>query len=150
MSTKDPNSLVEQYVEQKDSGEYIFEEDESEDPMKDVANILDSMKEDQTLVFLDKDNKEKIIELGVITHPDPKALEILFHKIQFKGNPNSRFGFLDFEGDNFIGLMRYKNTLILIANKEYIYPRLFMRGLSTIITIIYDKDQNIDWSKLYF
>ncbi len=150
MSTKDPNSLVEQYVEQKDSGEYIFEEDESEDPMKDVANILDSMKEDQTLVFLDKDNKEKIIELGVITHPDPKALEILFHKIQFKGNPNSRFGFLDFEGDNFIGLMRYKNTLILIANKEYISPRLFMRGLSTIITIIYDKDQNIDWSKLYF
>lgn len=150
MSTKDADSLVEQYIEKKDNGEYIFEEDEFEDPMKDVANILDNMKEDQSLVFLDKENRDKIVELGVITHPDPKALETLFNKIQFKGNPNSRFGFLDFEGDNFIGLMRYKNTLILIANKEYVSPRLFMHGLSTIIRIIYDKDENIDWNKLYF
>ena len=75
--------------------------------MKDIASILDNMKDDQALVFLDKENKEKIVELGVITHHDPKALEILFEKVKFKGNPNSRFGFLNFEGDNFVGLMKY-------------------------------------------
>ncbi|MCI8588924.1 MAG: AAA domain-containing protein [Bacilli bacterium] len=150
MSTKDPNSLVEQYIEKKDNGEYIFEEDEAEDPMKDIASILDNMKEDQSLIFIEKENKEKIVELGVLTHPDPNALNVLFHKIQFKGNPNSRFGFLNFEGDNFIGLMRYKDTLILISNKEYVSPRLLMRGLSTIITIIYDAKENIDWDKMYF
>ena len=148
MSTKDADSLVEQYIEKKDNGEYIFEEDEFEDPMKDVASILDHMKDDQSLIFLDKENREKIVELGVITHQDPKALELLFNKIKFKGNPNSRFGFLDFEDDNFIGLMKYKNTLILIANKEYVSPRLLMRGLSTIITIIYDYQENLD--KMYF
>ena len=93
MSTKDADSLVEQYIEKKDNGEYIFEEDEFEDPMKDIASILDNMKDDQALVFLDKENKEKIVELGVITHQDPRALEILFEKVKFKGNPNSRFGF---------------------------------------------------------
>lgn len=150
MSTKDADSLVEQYIEKKDNGEYIFEEDEFDDPMKDIANILDNMKDDESLVFLDKENKEKIVELGVLTHQDPKALEILFDKIKFKGNPNSRFGFLNFEGDNFVGLMKYKNTLILIANKEYVSPRLLMRGLSTIITIIYDSKENIDWNHMYF
>ncbi len=150
MSTKDADSLVEQYIEKKDNGEYIFEEDEFEDPMKDIASILDNMKDDQSLVFLDKENKEKIVELGVITHLDPKALELLFNKIKFRGNPNSRFGFLDFENDNFIGLMKYKNTLILIANKEYVSSRLLMRGLCTIISIIYDKKENIDWTKMYF
>ena len=30
-----------------------------EDPMKDIANILDNMKDDQSLVFIDKANKEK-------------------------------------------------------------------------------------------
>ena len=85
MSTKDADSLVEQYIEKKDNGEYIFEEDEFEDPMKDVASILDHMKDDQSLIFLDKENREKIVELGVITHQDPKALELLFNKIKFKG-----------------------------------------------------------------
>lgn len=150
MSTKDSDSLVEQYIEKKDNGEYIFEEDEFDDPMKDIASILDNMKDDQALVFLDKENKEKIVELGVITHHDPKALELLFEKIRFKGNPNSRFGFLNFEGDNFIGLMKYKNTLVLIANKEYVSPRLLMRGLCTIITIIYDHNENINMNDLYF
>lgn len=150
MSTKDADSLVEQYIEKKDNGEYIFEEDEFDDPMKDIANILDNMKEDESLVFIDKENKEKIVELGILTHPDPKALEILFDKVRFKGNPNSRFGFLNFEEDNFVGLMKYKNTLILIANKEYVSPRLFMRGLSTIITIIYNLNENIDWDNTYF
>ncbi len=150
MSTKDADSLVEQYIEKKDNGEYIFEEDEFDDPMKDIASILDNMKDDQALVFLDKENKEKIVELGVITHQDPKALEILFEKVKFKGNPNSRFGFLNFEDDNFVGLMKYKNTLILIANKEYVSPRLLMRGLCTIITIIYDHKENIDINHLYF
>lgn len=150
MSVKDADSLVEQYIEKKDNGEYIFEEDEFDDPMKDIANILDNMKDDQSLVFLDKENREKIVELGVITHQDPKALEILFNKIKFKGNPNSRFGFLNFEGDNFVGLMKYKNTLILIANKEYVSPRLLMRGLSTIIKIIYDPKENVDINKWYF
>lgn len=150
MSTKDADILVEQYIEKKDNWEYIFEEDEFEDPMKDIANILDNMKEDQSLVFLDKENKEKIVELGVITHQDPKALDILFNKVKFKGNPHSKFGFLNFEEDNFVGLMKYKNTLILIANKEYISPRLLMRGLCTIITIIYDSKENIDINKMYF
>lgn len=150
MSTKDADSLVEQYIEKKDNGEYIFEEDEFDDPMKDIANILENMKDDQSLVFLDNENKEKIVELGVITHQNPKALEILFNKVKFKGNPNSRFGFLDFEGDNFVGLMKYKNTLILIANKEYISPRLLIRGLSTIITIIYDSMENIDFDSNFF
>lgn len=150
MNTKDADSLVEQYIEKKDNGEYIFEEDEFEDPMKDIASILDNMKDDQALVFLDKENKEKIVELGVITHQDPRALEILFEKVKFKGNPNSRFGFLNFEDDNFVGLMKYKNTLILIANKEYVSPRLLMRGLCTIITIIYDHKENIDMNHLYF
>jgi len=118
--------------------------------MKDIANILDNMKDDQSLVFLDKENKEKIVELGVITHQDPKALDVLFNKVKFKGNPNSRFGFLNFEDDNFVGLMKYKNTLILIANKEYVSPRLLMRGLCTIITIIYDYKENIDINKMYF
>ena len=90
------------------------------------------------------------MELGVITHQDPRALEILFEKVKFKGNPNSRFGFLNFEDDNFVGLMKYKNTLILIANKEYISPRLLMRGLCTIITIIYDHKENINMNQLYF
>ena len=150
MSKKDADSLVEQYIEKKDNGEYIFEEDEFEDPMKDIASILDNMKDDQALVFLDKENKEKIVELGVITHQDPRALEILFEKVRFKGNPNSRFGFLNFEDDNFVGLMKYKNTLILIANKEYVSPRLLMRGLCTIITIIYDHKENIDMNHFYF
>ena len=150
MSKKDADSLVEQYIEKKDNGEYIFEEDEFEDPMKDIANILDNIKDDQALVFLDKENKEKIVELGVITHQDPRALEILFEKVKFRGNPNSRFGFLNFEDDNFVGLMKYKNTLILIANKEYVSPRLLMRGLCTIITIIYDCKENIDMNHLYF
>ena len=150
MSTKDADSLVEQYIEKKDNGEYIFEENEFDDPMKDIASILDNMKDDQALVFLDKENKEKIVELGVITHKDPRALEILFEKVKFKGNPNSRFGFLNFEDDNFVGLMKYKNTLILIANKEYVSPRLLMRGLCTIITIIYDSKENIDMNHYYF
>ena len=150
MSTKDAESLVEQYIDKKDNGEYIFEEDQFEDPMKDIANILDHMKDDQSLVFLDKENKEKIVELGVITHQDPKAIDVLFHKVKFKGNPNSRFGFLNFEDDNFVGLMKYKNTLILIANKEYVSPRLLMRALSTIITIIYNHEENIDVDKWYF
>lgn len=151
MSTKDADSLVEQYIEKKENGEYTFEEDEEIDPMKDVAAILDNMKEDQSLAFIASENKERIVELGVITHKDPRALEILFNKIRFKGNPNSRFGFLNFEGDNFIGLMKYRDTLILIANKEYVSPRLFIRGLCTIITIIYDaKENNIHSSQLYF
>ncbi len=150
MSTKDPDSLIEQYIEKKDSGEYVFEEDESEDPMKDIASILDNMKDDESLVFLDNENKEKIVELGIITHEDSKALETLFEKIKFKGNPNSRFGFLSFEDDNFVGLMKYKNTLILIANKEYVSPRLLMKGLASIITIIYDENENIDMNHLYF
>ena len=150
ISTKDADSLVEQYIEKKDNSEYIFEEDELEDPMKDIASILDNMKDDQSLIFLDKENKEKIVELGVITHQDPKALDLLFNKVRFKGNPNSRFGFLNFEDDNFVGLMKYKNTLILIANKEYVSPRLLMEGLSTIITIIYDHKENIDFDKIYF
>lgn len=150
MSTKDADSLVEQYIEKKDNGEYIFEEDEFDDPMKDIASILDNMKDDQALVFLDKENKEKIVELGVITHKDPKALDILFNKVKFKGNPNSRFGFLNFEDDNFVGLMKYKNTLILIANKEYVSPRLLMRGLCTIITIIYDSNENKDYENHFY
>lgn len=150
MTTKDPNSLVDQYVQAKDNGEYIFEEDELEDPMKDIANILDNMKDDSALVFLDHDNKEKIVELGVISHKDPRALDQLFGKIRFKGNPNSRFGFLDTDGDNFVGIMRYKGTLILIANKEYVSPKLLMRALSTIITIIYDTKENIDMQSNYF
>ena len=140
MNAKDSESLIEQYIEKKDSGEYIFEEDD--DSLNDIATILDNMKEDQSLVFLDKENKEKIVELGTITHRDTKALELLFSKIKFKGNPNSRFGFLDFEGENFIGLMKYKNTLILVANKEYVSPRLFIRGISTIVTIINDVSEN--------
>lgn len=143
-------SLIEEYIEKKDSGEYVFDEEEFDDPMRDVATILDNMKDDQTLVFLEDENKEKIVELGIIVHKDPNALEILFNKIKFKGNPNSRFGFLNFEGDNFIGLMKYKNTLVLIANKEYVSPRLLMRGLATIITIIYDSNQNVDWDNMYF
>lgn len=150
MSTRDASSLVEQYIEKKDNGEYIFEEDEADDPMKDIASILDNMRDDKALVFLDKENKEKIVELGVITHQDPRALDILFDKVKFKGNPNSRFGFLDFEGDNFIGLMKYKNTLILIANKEYVSPRLLIRGLCSLITIIYDYKENIDINHMYF
>ena len=150
MSHKDSDSLIEQYMEKKDNGEYVFEENEDDD-FKEIATILDNMKNDQSLVFLDEENKEKIVELGTITHNDPNALESLFTKIKFKGNPNGRFGFLDFEGENFIGLMKYKNTLILVANKEYISPRLFMRGLSTIIKIIYDaKENSIHDNKWYF
>lgn len=150
MSSKQSDSLVEQYIEKKENGEYIFEEDELDDPMKDIASILDHMKDDQALAFIDRENKEKIVELGVITHQDPRALDILFQKIKFKGNPNSRFGFLNFEGDNFVGLMKYKNTLILIANREYISPRLLIRGLCTIITIIYDYRENINSNQFYF
>lgn len=150
MSQKDPNSLVDQYIEKKDNGEYVFEEDELEDPMKDIASILDNMRDDSALVFLDKENKEKIVELGVISHKDPRALDILFGKIRFKGNPNSRFGFLDTDGDNFVGVMRYKGTLILIANKEYVSPRLLIRGLCTIITIIYDHNENIDMQQNFY
>ena len=149
MSTSTTDSLIEKYINQKDNGEYIFEEDKFDDPMKDIANLLNDMKDDQSLVFLNKENKEKIVELGVITHNDPRALDILFDKIKFKGNPNSRFGFLNYEGENFIGLMKYKNNLILISNKEYVSPRLLMQGLSTIITIIYDLNENIN-DEIYF
>ena len=151
MNTKDSESLIEQYIEKKDSGEYIFEEEEEDDDFKDIATILDNMKDNQSLAFLDEENKEKIVELGTITHKESEALERLFAKIKFKGNPNSRFGFLDFEGENFIGLMKYKNTLILVANKEYVSPRLLMRGLSTIIKIIYDVNENPRFDdKFYF
>ena len=150
MNARDKESLVDQYIEKKDNGEYIFEEDEMEDPMKDIANILDNMKDDQSLVFIDKANKEKIVELGTITHDNPQALDCLFNQVKFKGNPNSRFGFLDFDGDNFIGLMKYKNTLILVANKEYVSPKLLMRSLSSIITIICDANNNPDFNHYYF
>lgn len=152
MTTKDPNSLIDQYVQKKDNGEYIFEEDEDdlEDPMRDIANILDNMKDDSALVFIDNENKEKIVELGVISHKNPQALDQLFGKIKFKGNPNSRFGFLDTDGDNFVGIMRYKGTLILIANREYVSPKLLMRALSTIIRIIYDHNENIDMNTGFF
>lgn len=146
MSTRDSASLVEQYMEKKDNGEYIFEEDEYDDPMKNIATILDNMKDDQSLVFLDKEDKEKIVELGVITHNNPAALDELFAKIKFKGNPNSRFGFLDFDDNNFVGLMKYKNTLILVANKEYVSPKLLMQGLASIVSIISDYNKN-DFSK---
>lgn len=151
MTTKDPNSLIDQYVQKKDNGEYIFEEeDDLEDPMRDIANILDNMKDDSELVFLDKENKEKIVELGVISHKNPQALDQLFGKVKFKGNPNSRFGFLDTDGDNFVGIMRYKGTLILIANREYVSPKLLMRALSTIIRIIYDDKENINMDSGFF
>lgn len=150
MNTRDKESLVDQYIEKKDNGEYIFEEDEMEDPMKDIANILDNMKDDQSLVFIDKANKEKIVELGTITHDNPQALDCLFNQVKFKGNPNSRFGFLDFDGDNFVGLMKYKNTLILVANKEYVSPKLLMRALCSIMTIICDHDYNPDFNHYYF
>lgn len=150
MNTRDKESLVDQYIEKKDNGEYIFEEDEMEDPMKDIANILDNMKDDQSLVFIDKANKEKIVELGTITHDNPQALDCLFNQVKFKGNPNSRFGFLDFDGDNFVGLMKYKNTLILVANKEYVSPKLLMRALCSIMTIICDANNNPDFNHYYF
>ncbi len=150
MTERDPNSLIDQYVQKKDSGEIIFEEDDLEDPMKDIANILDNMKDDSALVFIDRENKEKIVELGVISHKDPRAIDQLFGKIRFKGNPNSRFGFLDTDGDNFIAIVRHKGTLILVANKEYVSPYLLMRGLSTIITIIYDDNENIDIENQFF
>lgn len=150
MNTRDKESLVDQYIEKKDNGEYIFEEDEMEDPMKDIANILDNMKDDQSLVFIDKANKEKIVELGTITHDNPQALDCLFNQVKFKGNPNSRFGFLDFDGDNFVGLMKYKNTLILVANKEYVSPKLLIRALCSIMTIICDHDYNPDFNHYYF
>lgn len=150
MSNRDVKSLVEQYIEKKDNGEPTFDEDDVDDPMKSIASILENMANDQSLVFLSKENKKKIVEIGTITHKDPKALNILFDKIKFKGNPNSRFGFLNFEDDNFIGLMKYKNSLVLIANKEYVSPRLLIRGLSTIITIINDYNENIDMHELFF
>ena len=130
----DKGSLIEQYIEKKDNGEYLFEEEAVDDPMKDIASIFDNIKDDQALAFLDNENKEKIIELGVITHQNPQVLNVLFNKIRFQGNPNSRFCFLTYENDNFIGLIKYKNTLILIANKEYVSPKLFMQAISIIIT----------------
>lgn len=150
MTNRDPNSLIDQYVQKKDNGEMTFEDDDLEDPMKDIANILDTMRDDSALVFIDRENKEKIVELGVISHRDPRAIDQLFGKIRFKGNPNSRFGFLDTDGDNFVGIVRYKGTLILVANKEYVSPYLLMRGLSTIITIIYDYRENIDMDENFF
>ena len=63
MSHKDSDSLIEQYMEKKDNGEYVFEENEDDD-FKEIATILDNMKDDQSLVFLDEENKEKIVELG--------------------------------------------------------------------------------------
>jgi len=150
MSAKNADSLVEQYIEQKDSGEYIFVEDELDDPMRDVADILDNMRDDKALSFLNPENREKIVELGVITHSNPRALDVLFEKIKFKGNPNSRFGFLSFENDDFVGLMKYRNTLILIANREYVSPKLLIQGLSSIITIIYDYRENVDLNSFYF
>ena len=144
------NSLIEQYIKDRESGEYVFEEEEFDDPMRDIASILDHIKDDQSLVFLDEQNKEKIVELGIITHKDPTALDVLFEKIRFKGNPNSRFSFLSFEDNNFIGLMKYRHTLILVANKEFISPRLFMKGLSSIISIIYDINENIGLKNNYF
>lgn len=144
------DSLIEQYIKDKDSGEYVFEEEEFDDPMRDIASILDNIKDDQSLVFLDEQNKDKIVELGFITHKAPTALDALFEKIRFKGNPNSRFGFLSFEDDNFIGLMKFRHTLILIANKEYISPRLFINGLSSIISIIYDINENSNLNNIYF
>ncbi|MDE5630644.1 MAG: AAA family ATPase, partial [Bacilli bacterium] len=134
MTKRDPNSMIDQYVQKKDSGEMVFEEDELEDPMREIAGILDNMKDDSALVFIDRDNKEKIVELGTISHKDPRAIDQLFGKIRFKGNPNSRFGFLDYDGDNFIAVVRHKGTLILVSNREYVSPYLLMRGLSTIIT----------------
>lgn len=150
MSTRDSASLVEQYMEKKDNGEYIFEEDEYDDPMKNIATILDNMKDDESLVFLDQEDKEKIVELGVITHKNPVALDELFAKIKFKGNPNSRFGFLDYEDNNFVGLMKYKNTLILVANKEYVSPKLLMKGFSSIVAIISDYNQNRSDKAFFF
>ena len=150
LSTRDSASLVEQYMEKKDNGEYIFEEDEYDDPMKNIATILDNMKDDESLVFLDQEDKEKIVELGVITHKNPVALDELFAKIKFKGNPNSRFGFLDYEDNNFVGLMKYKNTLILVANKEYVSPKLLMKGFSSIVAIISDYNQNRSDKAFFF
>lgn len=150
MTTKDPNSLIDQYVQKIDNGENVFEEDAADDPMQEIANILDNMKDDSALVFIDRENKEKIVSLGVISHKDPRAIDQLFGKLKFKGNPNSRFGFLETDGDNFVAVVRHKGTLILVSNKEYVSPYLLMRGLSTIITIIYDHEENVDISKHFY
>lgn len=127
--------------------EYNFERD---DLMKDTASILGDIKDDQTLVFLDKEDKEEIVELGVITHQNPNALDELFRKIRFKGNLNSRVGFLDFEDDDFVGLVKYRDTLILIANREYVSPRLLIRGLCNIVAIILNPNENIGINNYYF
>ena len=37
MSIKDKESLIEQYIEKKDSGEYIFEENDDDD-LKEIAD----------------------------------------------------------------------------------------------------------------
>ena len=150
MSAKADDSLIDSYIEKKDSGEYNYGGGNFDDPMKDIASVLDNMKDDYSLAFISEEDKEKIVELGVLTHPDSCALDILFEKIKFRGNPNSRFGFLGFEGNNFIGLIKYKGTLILVANKKYISPRLWMLSLSNIVSIIYNFNENPNLDNVYF
>ena len=136
-------SLIEKYIEKKENGDFIFDEDDVDDPMREIANILDNMKDDKTLDFISPENKEKIVELGIITHKNPEAIRALFKRIKLEGNPNSKFGFLYHESDNFISLVKYKDTLILVANKEYISPKLFMCAMKNIFACLYKwQDEN--------
>lgn len=136
-SNSEEESLIEQYIEKKENGEFIFDEDDVDDPMRDIANILDNMKDDKTLDFISQENKEKIVELGIITHKNPEAIRALFKRIKLEGNPNSKFGFLYHENDNFISLIKYRDTLILVANKEHISPKLFICAMKNIIACIH-------------
>lgn len=115
-----------------------------------INELLGSIAEDYSLSFLEEEDKSSIHELGVITHANPEALNLLFNKIKFRGNPNSKVGFLSHEGDAFVGVMSYNNTLVLISNREYISPRLLMNALSVIVSITRDVHANNDPSQIYF
>ena len=118
--------------------------------MRKIADMFDDIVDDETLVFLDKKDKDNIVELGVITHQNPNALDALFRKIRFKGNIKSRIGFLEVENDDFIGLVKYRDALMLVANRDYVSPRLLIKSLCNIVAIIFNVNENNGINNYYF
>ncbi len=142
MSMSEVDNIANAFIKQKDKLRNCYQENENGKELMGLTTVLEKIKDDQALVFLNKKDRSQLFEIGTITHEDHRALESLFNKLKSKGNVNSNLCFLNFNNGNFIGVVRYNETLVLVSNSEYVSPVLLMQGLSTIITIIYDRNAN--------
>ena len=114
-------------------------------PSNIVDDLIEELKQDPGIAFLDSKDTEELTQIGLIQHEDvnSNALNVLFQKLQRFWNPQGNIAVLNNDNNNsFIGISNQGNYLSLISNRKYISPKLLMRALSFIITIIYDHGEN--------